>query len=271
MRCASATSDSGSGTTSRGARRPGGDHPVHHPGGLRQLSRGGVGDHEAGDGAVVRVEGPDRQHRPGAGPGEQKDEFAAQQEKLVTGERWIIEGNYAGTLPIRLAAVDTVIFLDLPAATCLWGIAQRRWHYRGGQHQADGVYDRITRIFIPTSSATDAPCAPASVTCSRNMECTYGSSLSPAGGRPTGSSTGSNGRQAGDLTSGVHEDPTASTRRRAGPTAPERPPSHHPPPPYTKRPRPGVKHQVRALIVGAPPGTRTPNPRIKSPLLCQLS
>jgi hypothetical protein len=25
------------------------------------------------------------------------------------------------------------------------------------------------------------------------------------------------------------------------------------------------------VIVGAPPGTRTPNPRIKSPLLCQLS
>jgi integrase len=32
--------------------------------------------------------------------------------------------------------------------------------------------------------------------------------------------------------------------------------------------RPGVKPQVRT---GAPPGTRTPNPRIKSPLLCQLS
>lgn len=30
-------------------------------------------------------------------------------------------------------------------------------------------------------------------------------------------------------------------------------------------------YQVRALLVGAPPGTRTPNPRIKSPLLCQLS
>ena len=25
------------------------------------------------------------------------------------------------------------------------------------------------------------------------------------------------------------------------------------------------------VITGAPPGTRTPNPRIKSPLLCQLS
>jgi hypothetical protein len=40
-----------------------------------------------------------------------------------------------------------VIFLDLPAWTCLWGIAQRRWRYRGGQH-TDGVYDRITWSFI---------------------------------------------------------------------------------------------------------------------------
>ncbi|MEU7961058.1 MULTISPECIES: topology modulation protein [Micromonospora] len=75
-------------------------------------------------------------------------EFAAQQEKLVTRDRWIIEGNYAATLPIRLAAADTVIFLDLPAAACLRGILQRRWRYRGGQHRADGVYDRITWNFI---------------------------------------------------------------------------------------------------------------------------
>jgi adenylate kinase family enzyme len=77
-----------------------------------------------------------------------QNEFAAKQEKIVAGERWIIEGNYAGTLPIRLAAADTVIFLDIPAAVCLWGIAQRRWRYRGGQHQQDGVYDRITWNFV---------------------------------------------------------------------------------------------------------------------------
>lgn len=77
-----------------------------------------------------------------------QEEFAARQEKLVTEPAWIIEGNYAGTLPIRLAAADTVIFLDLPALTCLWGILQRRWRYRGGQHHDVGVYDRIRWSFL---------------------------------------------------------------------------------------------------------------------------
>ncbi|WUH97680.1 topology modulation protein [Spirillospora sp. NBC_00431] len=77
-----------------------------------------------------------------------QDEFAALQEELVTADTWVIDGNYAGTMPIRLRRATHVIFLDLPATTCLWGIAQRRWHYRGGQHNETGVYDRITWGFI---------------------------------------------------------------------------------------------------------------------------
>ncbi|MGH3886559.1 MAG: DNA topology modulation protein FlaR [Pseudonocardiaceae bacterium] len=77
-----------------------------------------------------------------------QQELAALQRDLVAGSRWLIEGNYAATLPIRLAAADTVIFLDLPAIICLTGIAQRRWRYRGGQHAEDGVYDRITWSFV---------------------------------------------------------------------------------------------------------------------------
>lgn len=76
------------------------------------------------------------------------DKFAAAQEELVAAQTWVIDGNYAGTLPIRLKRADTVIFLDLPALTCLRGIAQRRWRYRGGQHDNTGVYDRITWGFV---------------------------------------------------------------------------------------------------------------------------
>ncbi|MGH8903850.1 MAG: topology modulation protein [Egibacteraceae bacterium] len=77
-----------------------------------------------------------------------QESFADLQRGLVCQERWIIEGNYASTLPIRLTAADTVIFLDLPALVCLWGILQRRWRHGAGQHDAIGVYDRITRGFI---------------------------------------------------------------------------------------------------------------------------
>jgi hypothetical protein len=38
----------------------------------------------------------------------------------------VIDGNYVSTLPIRLAAADTVIYLDLSPVPCPWGILRRR-------------------------------------------------------------------------------------------------------------------------------------------------
>ncbi|NUW41992.1 topology modulation protein [Nonomuraea rhodomycinica] len=76
------------------------------------------------------------------------EEFAALQEKLVARPQWVIDGNYASTLHIRLAHADTVIFIDIPPLVCLWGILQRRLRYHGGQHAAHGVYDRIHWGFI---------------------------------------------------------------------------------------------------------------------------
>lgn len=77
-----------------------------------------------------------------------KCEFSDKQREVVAGSRWLIEGNYASTLPIRLAEADTVIFLDLSTVSCLLGVIQRRWRYRGGRHISDGVCDRITLGFI---------------------------------------------------------------------------------------------------------------------------
>ncbi len=73
-----------------------------------------------------------------------QDRFGALQGDLVTAPRWIIDGNYASSLPIRLRAADTVIFLDLPSRTCLCAIVRRRMRYGGGQHKDIGVYDRIS-------------------------------------------------------------------------------------------------------------------------------
>lgn len=71
------------------------------------------------------------------------EEFAAAQRQALAAEQLIADGNYATSLPLRLAAADTVIVLDLPARTCLAGILRRRWRYHGGQH-ADGVFDRLS-------------------------------------------------------------------------------------------------------------------------------
>jgi adenylate kinase family enzyme len=77
-----------------------------------------------------------------------REEFAEVQRALVARPRWLVEGNYTDTLLIRLAAADTVIFLDLDAVTCLTGVLQRRLRYHGGQHAEDGVYDRISWSFV---------------------------------------------------------------------------------------------------------------------------
>ena len=77
-----------------------------------------------------------------------QEAFAALQRDLVAGPRWIIDGNYASTLPIRLQAADTVIFLNLPGWACLLGILQRQVRHGGGQHQANGEYNRITWNFV---------------------------------------------------------------------------------------------------------------------------
>jgi adenylate kinase family enzyme len=60
-----------------------------------------------------------------------KDEWASRIDELIAAERWIIDGNYGGTLERRLAACDTVIFLDISRWICLWRVIQRRIQHRG--------------------------------------------------------------------------------------------------------------------------------------------
>lgn len=56
----------------------------------------------------------------------EKDVFLERLSAVLAGDAWIIDGNYASTMELRLAACDTVIFLDYPLALCLVGIRERR-------------------------------------------------------------------------------------------------------------------------------------------------
>lgn len=50
---------------------------------------------------------------------------------LLEQETWVMDGNYSGTLDLRLPHADTIVFLDLPHWLCLWRIGKRWWQYRG--------------------------------------------------------------------------------------------------------------------------------------------
>ncbi len=45
--------------------------------------------------------------------------------QVLAQDAWIIDGNYASTMERRMAACDTVIFLDYPTDVCLDGIRSR--------------------------------------------------------------------------------------------------------------------------------------------------
>ena len=52
------------------------------------------------------------------------------QQTLISRDTWIIDGNYGGTLDLRIDAADTIIFLDLPRTLCLYRALKRTWLYR---------------------------------------------------------------------------------------------------------------------------------------------
>ena len=51
--------------------------------------------------------------------------FLERLSPILQGDRWIIDGNYAATMELRMQVCDTVIFLDYPVDVCLDGVRQR--------------------------------------------------------------------------------------------------------------------------------------------------
>ena len=52
--------------------------------------------------------------------------FLQRLQKAMEQDRWILDGNYGRTMELRVAACDTVFFLDYPLEVCLQGILDRQ-------------------------------------------------------------------------------------------------------------------------------------------------
>ncbi len=76
--------------------------------------------------------------------------WAELQKGLLAGERWIMDGNYGSTMDMRLAAADTIIFLDMPRLLCVWRVFKRVMTYRKGARpdMAPGCHERLDWPFL---------------------------------------------------------------------------------------------------------------------------
>lgn len=77
-------------------------------------------------------------------------EWERQVAELVRAERWVMDGNYGGTIALRIAAADTVVFLDVPRLTCLRRVTSRALRHRGRTRDdvAPGCPDQLTWEFV---------------------------------------------------------------------------------------------------------------------------
>jgi len=55
-----------------------------------------------------------------------KSVFIKRLLKIFKMDEWIIDGNYASTMELRIQECDTAIFLDYPLDVCLNGIKERK-------------------------------------------------------------------------------------------------------------------------------------------------
>ncbi len=79
-----------------------------------------------------------------------KDEIREKLARIVAADRWLIDGNYGGTLAERLERADTVLYLDFPIRLCVARLFRRIWTYRGHSRpdMTEGCPERFDFAFL---------------------------------------------------------------------------------------------------------------------------
>lgn len=60
-----------------------------------------------------------------------KEEWNEKVRRLVKKDSWIMDGNYTGSLHLRIPRADTIIILDHGTLSCLKRVIARTWKYYG--------------------------------------------------------------------------------------------------------------------------------------------
>ena len=76
---------------------------------------------------------------------------------ILAGPRWIIDGNYNGTMALRVEACEEVIFLDYPAEVCLAGVRARMGKPRADMPWVETAEDPAFTDFIRRYATESRP------------------------------------------------------------------------------------------------------------------
>ena len=87
----------------------------------------------------------------------EKSVFKARLCDVIKEDAWIIDGNYASTMPFRMQACDTVFFLDYPTDVCLAGIEARRGKARFDMPWIETEEDAEFTEFVKTFQTVQRP------------------------------------------------------------------------------------------------------------------
>ena len=76
------------------------------------------------------------------------DEWRQRVAELAAREEWILDGNFGGTLEVRVAAADLVVVLDLPRTLCLYRAVRRAFFDRDHADLPDGCPEGFDLPFL---------------------------------------------------------------------------------------------------------------------------
>jgi len=79
-----------------------------------------------------------------------REQWKSKVRELLAGDRWIIDGNYTGSLPYRMSRADTIVDLDLPAWLCVARLLRRilSTHGRVRADMAEGCPEQLDWRFL---------------------------------------------------------------------------------------------------------------------------